>query len=140
MPDQTAQHIVSELVRMFSAMGILEIVHSDQGRNFESALLQRTLEVFGASKSHTIAIILMVEQFNCTLLQIFRCYVDTKEDWGKYLPLVLYAYHTAVHSSTGTSPFMLMFGKIPKTTLFAKESCFCSRHPIKHILVPNWQK
>lgn len=31
-------------------------------------------------------------------------YVDKQSDWERYLPLVLYAYRTSVHSSTGSSP------------------------------------
>jgi len=100
---------VPELVKLFLTMGVPKIVHSDQGRNFESVLLRHTLEVFGASKSHTeIYHPLgdgMVEQFNRTLLQMFRSYVDTKENWEKYIPL---AYCAAVHSLTGTSSFELM--------------------------------
>ena len=38
LPDQTA---------------IPEIVHSDQGRNFESSIVQSTLDAFGVQKSHT---------------------------------------------------------------------------------------
>ena len=53
----------------------------------------------------------MVERFNCSLLQLLRTYVDKQEDWEQYLPLVLYAYHTETHASTGCSPFMLMFGR-----------------------------
>jgi len=128
IPDQTAQCIVSELLKLFSTMGVPEIVHSDQGRNFESALLRHTLEVFGASKSHTTAYHPqgdgMVERFNRTLLQMLHSYVDTKEDWEKYLPLVHYAYRTAVHSSTGTSPFNLMYGRAPKTTAFEQNRAF----------------
>ena len=38
-------------------------------------------------------------------------YVQQHNDWEQYLPLVLYAYRTAVHSSTGVTPFELMFGR-----------------------------
>ena len=30
-------------------------------------------------------------------------------DWEQYLPLALYAYHTALHPSNGVSPFKLIF-------------------------------
>ena len=36
LPDQTASRIATELVDMFTTYGVPEIVHSDQGRNFES--------------------------------------------------------------------------------------------------------
>ena len=53
MLDQTAVHIMQELVKIFSALGIPRIVHSDQGQNFESTLLKQTLSAFGIHKSHT---------------------------------------------------------------------------------------
>lgn len=38
---------------------------------------------------------------------------------GALSPLVLYAYHTAVHFSSGVSPFQLMFDQQPKSSKFA---------------------
>ena len=37
--------------------------------------------------------------------------MNSQSDWEYYLPLVLYAYRTATHTSTGVSPFLLMFGR-----------------------------
>ena len=52
------------------------ILHSDQGRNFESALLNKTLQAFGTDKSRTTAYHPqgdgMVERFNRSLLQLLR--------------------------------------------------------------------
>ena len=45
----------------------------------------------------------------------FCTYVDNEADWEQHLPLVLYAYRTAVHSSTGIEPYVLMFGRQPPT-------------------------
>ena len=117
MPDQTATRIVSALTKIFCTLGIPEVLHSDQGRNFESLLLKETLKAFGTNKSHTTAYHPrgdgLVERFNHSLLQMLRSYVETKEEWEKYLPLVLYTYRTAVHSSTGFTPFELMYGRRP---------------------------
>ena len=78
------------------------------------------LTAFGIEKSRTTAYHPqgdgMVERFNRSLLQLLRCYTQQEEDWEQYLLLVLYAYCTAPHSSTGISPFQLMFGRPPKST------------------------
>ena len=118
LPDQMATRITAELVKLCSVIGVPEILHLDQGQNFESTLLRSTLEVFGVVKSHTTAYHPqgdgMVERFNRSLLQLLRTYVEKENEWERYLPLVLFAYRTATHSSTGVSPFTLMFGRPPK--------------------------
>ena len=53
--DQTALSITTALVNVFSRFGIPDIVHSDQGRIFESTLMKQTLEVFGIAKTRTTA-------------------------------------------------------------------------------------
>ena len=55
----------------------------------------------------------MVECLNRSLLQMLKAFVEQKV-WEKFLPLVLNAYRIAPHSSTGISPFTLMFGREPK--------------------------
>ena len=48
-------------------------------------------------------------------------------------PLVLYAYQTAVHSTTGVFSFELMFGRRPTPTVLSDVSAFdptsCQTHP-----------
>ncbi len=51
LPDQTASRITNALVKLFATLGLPDILHSDQGRNFESMILRQTLEAFGISKS-----------------------------------------------------------------------------------------
>ena len=102
---------------MFSNYGLPDILHSDQGRNFESTILRQTLEAFGVKKTRTTAYHPqgdgMVERFNRSLLQLLRAYVECQSEWEQYLPFILFAYRTAVHTSTGISPFELMFGRPP---------------------------
>ena len=128
MPDQKAQRITKELVKVFATFGLPQILHSDQGRNFESAILKQTLDAFGVSKSHTTAYHPqgdgMVERFNRSLLQMLRAYAEKEADWEQYLPLVLFAYRTSVHSSTRTEPFTLMFGRPSQLTPFPPKNSF----------------
>ena len=44
---------------------------------------------------------------------MLRTYVSVDADWEPYLNLILFAYRTAIHSSTGVSSFELMFGQPP---------------------------
>ena len=85
MPDQTAVHITQELVKIFSALRIPRIVHSDQGQNFESTVLKQTLSAFGTHKSHTTPYHSqgdgLVERFNRSLLQLLQSYVELEADW-----------------------------------------------------------
>ena len=115
LPDQTAERIVKALVDIFSRFGLPAIFHSDQGRNFESHLLRDTLAAFGVYKSRTSAYHPegdgLVERFNRSLLQLLRVYVEKEAEWEKYLPLVLYAYRTTKQTSTGVSPFEILFGR-----------------------------
>ena len=94
--DQTAASITKVITKICSTFGIPSILHSDQGRNFESHMLCQMLQAFGIKKSRTTAYHPqcdgMVEWFNHSLLQLLRCYVSTEEDWENYLPLVLYMH------------------------------------------------
>ena len=45
---------------------------------------------------------------------MLRCHVEKNEDWEKYLHLVLLSYRTSKHTSTGISPFQLMYGRDPQ--------------------------
>ena len=128
MPDQAATRIVSAITKIFCSLGIPEVLHSDQGQNFESLLLRETLKAFGAKKSHTTAYHPqgdgLVERFNHSLFQMLRSYVETKEEWENHLPLILYAYRTAIHSSTGFTPFELMYGRPPQQAPFEQMHFF----------------
>ena len=55
----------------------------------------------------------MVECFKRSLLQMLRVYVTDQADWEQHLPLMLFVYRTAAHTSTGISPFELTFGHSP---------------------------
>ena len=114
-------------MKVFTEYGLPDIIHLDQERNFESSILRQTLEAFGVAKRTTAYHSQgdgMVECFNRSLLQMLRAYVQDQADWECHLPLVLYAYRTAVHTSTGVSPFELMYGRSPEKSPFPTSNAY----------------
>ena len=54
----------------------------------------------------------MVERFNRTIKTMLSLFVnDNQRDWDSHLPLLMMAYRSAVHETTGCTPSEMMFGR-----------------------------
>ncbi|TPX30912.1 hypothetical protein SeLEV6574_g08574, partial [Synchytrium endobioticum] len=63
------------------------------------------------------------ERVNAIVEQYLRCYANTQQkDWIKYLSLAEFAYNSAEHSSTKTSPFYANYGFNPRMDLLKTPS------------------
>ena len=92
------------------------VLHTDQGRNFESALVREVCKLFGIRKSRTTAYHPegdgLVERMNRTLVESLSKYVDThQKDWDEWIATVLFAYRSSAQSSTGYNPYEVLFGR-----------------------------
>lgn len=111
----TAPAVLRSLVQFFSRVGIPDEILTDQGTNFTSRLLQLFHKQLGITALRTTPYHPqtdgLVERFNQTLKRMLQKFVsDTGKDWDQWLPFVLFAYREVPQSSTGFSPFELLYG------------------------------
>lgn len=117
IPDHTALTVADKIVTEFICrFGTPKQLHSDQGREFESHLFKHICQLLGIDKTHTAPYRPqsdgLVENFNKSLKQMLTSFVnENQDDWDDYLPFLLMAYRSAVHSSTGCTPNLLMLGR-----------------------------
>ena len=114
MEAETVAEIV--VTKWVSRLGVPTVMHSDQGRNFESKLFKQMCTLLGIKKTRTTAFRPesngLVERFNRTLNEMI-C-TTTREcpmSWDKRISLLTMAYRGTVHESTGFSPNFLVYGR-----------------------------
>ena len=118
--NQTAETVAECLLRVVCRFGVMSSLLTDQGRNFESTLVRTLCEMMGIEKLRTSiyhpACNGLVERFNRKLIESLSHYCEEgSTDWVRWLPLTTFAYNTSQHSTTGVSPWELVFGGEPKT-------------------------
>ena len=91
----------------------------DQGRNFESDLIQELYKIAGVKMLHTTPYHPQsngqCERFNSTLCNMLGTLSDEeKSDWKSHLGCMTHAYNCTKHVSTTYSPYYLMFGRHPR--------------------------
>ena len=118
--NQEATTVAKKLVdEIFCRFSPPEQLHSDQGRQFESDLVKEICELLQIRKTRTTPYHPqcngMVERFNRTLLDMLSTAVGNHQaDWQQHIRKLCLAYNSSVHSSTGFTPFFLMFGRQAK--------------------------
>ena len=115
--NQEAATVAKKLVdEVFCRFSPPEQLHSDQGRQFESDLIQELCKLLQVRKTRTTPYHPqcngVVERFNRTLLDMLSTTVgDHPSDWDQSIRKLCMAYNSSVHSATGFTPFFLMFGR-----------------------------
>ena len=108
-----ARILIDEIICRHSAPKVLL---SDQGRNFMSEMIAEVSNYFNIKKVNTTSYHPqcngLTEKFNDTLCKMLASYCDENQsDWDTYIPLVLFAYRTSIHKTTGETPLRLLCGR-----------------------------
>jgi transposase InsO family protein len=126
IPGKEAMHVAPALLSHFYTLGIPQQLVTDQGREYCNELekhLWTTLKIsHDTTTPYHPACNSAVETFN----KILKHYIATalvdaealKLDWEAYLAPLLFAYNTAVSSSTKVTPFEATFGYDPRVPLW----------------------
>ena len=117
LPNMEAVTVAAALTNeMFFRFSPPEALHSDQGRQFDGHLIKEICRILQIRKSRTTPYHLqcdgLVERFNRTLLSMLATSAkDNPLNWEQYIRPVCFAYNTSIHTSTGFTPFYLMYGR-----------------------------
>ncbi|GFW26027.1 hypothetical protein TNCV_3316991 [Trichonephila clavipes] len=110
--------VCNVLLKIFSQTGFPKMICSDQGTNFTSKLSEAFLSVMGVSPRFSTSghpeSMRAVERWNRTLKdRLSKNVQEHGSDWDLHLPFLLFAYREIPHSTTGMSPFQLVYGRLP---------------------------
>jgi hypothetical protein len=117
-PDMSAQTTADRVMDFVYRHGVPERLLSDQGRQFESALIANLAKTLGVKKLRTNPYNPrcngVTERMNRTVKTMVRCYAQdeatAEREWDEILPEIMFVYHSGKHSTTGFTPFELMRG------------------------------
>ena len=116
LKDKTARSVADALMDIWlPRYGFPLFLHSDQGKEFDNAMIHKLSELLGTAKTKTTPYHPrsdgLVERFNRTLLTMLAMFVSQEHDnWDDLLPFMMLAYNTTVHTTTGFTPYRLVFG------------------------------
>lgn len=87
---------------VFSVFGVPELLHSNQGREFENELIRELQRVFCYKKTHTTPYRpqgnSVLNRFHCTMHNMLATYCDAAQyNLADMLPFVQMAHNTACH-------------------------------------------
>ena len=112
-----AKTIATKLIeRVISVLGVPTQFHSDQGSMFESRIFKEVCNLLGIHKTRTTPgrpqSDGMVEWACRSVQAMLSAYVSqNQKDLDQYLPLLMMAYRSSVHSTLGVSPSEMMLGR-----------------------------
>ncbi|KAL8572873.1 hypothetical protein ACOMHN_011122 [Nucella lapillus] len=109
-----AETVAEAAFDMWTRTGIPESVLTDKGSQFTGQVMKEVYRLLAIKGQYTTPYHAqcngLVERFNGTLKRMLRSLVQDKpKQWDRWIPALLFAYREVPQSSTGFSPFELLY-------------------------------
>ena len=117
LPNKEAVTVANALVsKIFVHVGVPLQILSDQGKEFDNNLMTSLCNKLGIGKVRTspyhAATNGCIERMHRSINgMLAKCVDQNQRNWASLLPIVMAAYRSAIHESTGYSPNFLHFGR-----------------------------
>lgn len=122
IPRKDAITVAESLFRLFTTFGVCDTLVSDCGSEFTAVVTQELCKLLQIPQQFTPSFIHhclgACERVHATLAARLTPFMNKDcNNWDVYLPSVVFAINNAVNSSTGYSPFEVLYGQRPKFPL-----------------------
>ena len=118
--QQTAKVVADTMVNQyFTHYGWPDKILTDRGSSFENALFKEICAMARVKKLRTTSYHPQTngqcERFNKTLIRMIGTLpANAKSDWRDWIPTLVHTYNCSTSSTTGFSPYFLIYGREPK--------------------------
>ncbi|GFG35521.1 hypothetical protein Cfor_01473, partial [Coptotermes formosanus] len=125
--SKTTPEVIKALIKYFSIYGVPRKISADSGTEFNNALLKETLSFYKIhlhiGTPHNPNSMGLIERFHSTLLEIYRLakYEQKFTDAASVITYAIMSYNQTIHSTTGLTPFEVVFGHTDLTSTFDVE-------------------
>jgi transposase InsO family protein len=114
---------------IFPLHGIPKKIISDQGPQFASRIMRSILKRLGVDAGLTTAYHPQAngqtERKNQEIEQYLRMFIDTRQDdWTETIPMAEFVLNSHVSSTSGHTPFELLYGYTPDFTVPARRPLY----------------
>ncbi len=94
---------------------MLQVVISDRGSQFVSKFMKELYRLLDITPNASTAwhpqMDGQTKQVNQEIEKYLRIFINYRQDdWTDWLPLAEFAHNNRIHSATGKSPFMVLYG------------------------------
>ena len=110
--EKVAEYLYKEII---CRHGCPKVILSDRGTHFNNKVVQDLCNRFQIrqqlSSPYHPQTNGLTERFNKTLCETLAKSLENENQWDEYIESALFAYRTIKHSTTGQTPFYMMYGR-----------------------------